>query len=145
MDIPAPTIQWVEQPKTDKVGNALPGKVRITFNDNRSGDKTVDVPVPVNVQDQNAPEIKVYKKENGNYVEITDKDNDGYIKLDSYAREDVDFKITSTDNSGQINDLSMMPIPGVKSSTPDGTGSKDKPKSFTLTGQAPLEISILEL
>ena len=138
VDIPAPTIQWVEKPKTDKVGNALPGKVRITFNDNRNGGKPVDVIVPVNVQDQNAPEIKVYKKENGNYVEITDKDNDGYIKLDSYAREDVDFKITSTDNSGQINDLSMMPIPGVKSSKPDGTGSKDNPKSFTLTGQAPL-------
>ena len=138
VDIPAPTIQWVEQPKTDKVGNALPGKVRITFNDNRNGGKPVDVIVPVNVQDQNKPEIKVYKKENGKYVEITDKDNDGYIKLDSYAREDVDFKITSTDNSGQINDLSMMPIPGVKSSKPDGTGSKDNPKSFTLTGQAPL-------
>ncbi|MDK8135003.1 Ig-like domain-containing protein [Lactobacillus iners] len=138
VDIPAPTIQWVEQPKTDKVGNALPGKVRITFNDNRNGGKPVDVSVPVNVQDQNAPEIKVYKKENGNYVEITAKDKDGYIKLDSYAREDVDFKITSTDNSGQINDLSMMPIPGVKSSKPDGTGSKDNPKSFTLTGQAPL-------
>ena len=138
VDIPAPTIQWVEQPKTDKVGNALPGKVRITFNDNRNGGKPVDVTVPVNVQDQNAPEIKVYKKENGKYVEITDKDNDGYIKLDSYAREDVDFKITSTDNSGQINDLSMMPIPGVKSSKPDGTGSKENPKSFTLTGQAPL-------
>ena len=138
VDIPAPTIQWVEQPKTDKVGNALPGKVRITFNDNRNGGKPVDVIVPVNVQDQNAPEIKVYKKENGKYVEITDKDNDGYIKLDSYAREDVDFKITSTDNSGQINDLSMMPIPGVKSSTPDGAGSTANPKSFTLTGQAPL-------
>ncbi len=135
VDIPAPTIQWVEQPKTDKVGNALPGKVKIKFSDSR-GEKIVDI--PVNVQDQNAPEIKVYKKENGNYVEITDKDNDGYIKLDSYAREDVDFKITSTDNSGQINDLSMMPIPGVKSSKPDGTGSKDNPKSFTLTGQAPL-------
>ncbi|QIC18189.1 YSIRK-type signal peptide-containing protein [Lactobacillus iners] len=138
VDIPAPTIQWVEQPKTDKVGNALPGKVRITFNDNRNGGKPVDVSVPVNVQDQNAPEIKVYKKENGNYVEITAKDKDGYIKLDSYAREDVDFKITSTDNSGQINDLSMMPIPGVKSSTPDGAGSTANPKSFTLTGQAPL-------
>ena len=135
VDIPAPTIQWVEKPKTDKVGNALPGKVKIKFSDSR-GEKIVDI--PVNVQDQNAPEIKVYKKENGNYVEITDKDNDGYIKLDSYAREDVDFKITSTDNSGQINDLSMMPIPGVKSSKPDGTGSKDNPKSFTLTGQAPL-------
>ncbi|MCT7867538.1 MAG: Rib/alpha-like domain-containing protein, partial [Lactobacillus iners] len=138
VDIPAPTIQWVEQPKTDKVGNALPGKVRITFNDNRNGGKPVDVSVPVNVQDQNAPEIKVYKKENGNYVEITAKDKDGYIKLDSYAREDVDFKITSTDNSGQINDLSMMPIPGVKSSTPAGAGSTASPKSFTLTGQAPL-------
>ncbi|WP_434785268.1 Ig-like domain-containing protein [Lactobacillus iners] len=135
VDIPAPTIQWVEKPKTDKVGNALPGKVKIKFSDSR-GEKIVDI--PVNVQDQNAPEIKVYKKENGKYVEITDKDNDGYIKLDSYAREDVDFKITSTDNSGQINDLSMMPIPGVKSSKPDGTGSKDNPKSFTLTGQAPL-------
>ena len=135
VDIPAPTIQWVEQPKTDKVGNALPGKVKIKFSDSR-GEKIVDI--PVNVQDQNKPEIKVYKKENGKYVEITDKDNDGYIKLDSYAREDVDFKITSTDNSGQINDLSMMPIPGVKSSKPDGTGSKDNPKSFTLTGQAPL-------
>ena len=135
VDIPAPTIQWVEQPKTDKVGNALPGKVKIKFSDSR-GEKIVDI--PVNVQDQNAPEIKVYKKENGNYVEITDKDKDGYIKLDSYAREDVDFKITSTDNSGQINDLSMMPIPGVKSSKPDGTGSKENPKSFTLTGQAPL-------
>ena len=135
VDIPAPTIQWVEQPKTDKVGNALPGKVKIKFSDSR-GEKIVDI--PVNVQDQNAPEIKVYKKENGNYVEITAKDKDGYIKLDSYAREDVDFKITSTDNSGQINDLSMMPIPGVKSSKPDGTGSKDNPKSFTLTGQAPL-------
>ena len=138
VDIPAPTIQWVEKPKTDKVGNALPGKVRITFNDNRNGGKPVDVSVPVNVQDQNAPEIKVYKKENGNYVEITAKDKDGYIKLDSYAREDVDFKITSTDNSGQINDLSMMPIPGVKSSTPAGAGSTASPKSFTLTGQAPL-------
>ena len=138
VDIPAPTIQWVEQPKTDKVGNALPGKVRITFNDNRNGGKPVDVSVPVNVQDQNAPEIKVYKKENGNYVEITAKDKDGYIKLDSYAREDVDFKITSTDNSGQINDLSMMPIPEVKSSTPAGAGSTASPKSFTLTGQAPL-------
>ena len=135
VDIPAPTIQWVEKPKTDKVGNALPGKVKIKFSGSR-GEKIVDI--PVNVQDQNAPEIKVYKKENGKYVEITDKDNDGYIKLDSYAREDVDFKITSTDNSGQINDLSMMPIPGVKSSKPDGTGSKDNPKSFTLTGQAPL-------
>ena len=135
VDIPAPTIQWVEQPKTDKVGNALPGKVKIKFSDSR-GEKIVDI--PVNVQDQNAPEIKVYKKENGNYVEITDKDKDGYIKLDSYAREDVDFKITSTDNSGQINDLSMMPIPGVKSSTPAGAGSTASPKSFTLTGQAPL-------
>ena len=135
VDIPAPTIQWVEQPKTDKVGNALPGKVKIKFSDSR-GEKIVDI--PVNVQDQNAPEIKVYKKENGNYVEITAKDKDGYIKLDSYAREDVDFKITSTDNSGQINDLSMMPIPGVKSSTPDGAGSTSSPKSFTLTGQAPL-------
>ena len=135
VDIPAPTIQWVEKPKTDKVGNALPGKVKIKFSDSR-GEKIVDI--PVNVQDQNAPEIKVYKKENGNYVEITDKDKDGYIKLDSYAREDVDFKITSTDNSGQINDLSMMPIPGVKSSTPAGAGSTASPKSFTLTGQAPL-------
>jgi len=135
VDIPAPTIQWVEKPKTDKVGNALPGKVKIKFSDSR-GEKIVDI--PVNVQDQNAPEIKVYKKENGKYVEITDKDNDGYIKLDSYAREDVDFKITSTDNSGQINDLSMMPIPGVKSSKPDGAGSTANPKSFTLTGQVPL-------
>ena len=56
VDIPAPTIQWVEKPKTDKVGNALPGKVKIKFSDSR-GEKLVDI--PVNVQDQKAPEIKV--------------------------------------------------------------------------------------